>query len=123
MKFKRVDFKYKTKNFSLDFVECNFLKRISGLTFTKKSNAKALLFDFKKPVLVPIHSLFVFFDFIAVWLDEKGKVVDLKVVHPWNFSVCPTRKFNKLLEIPINNSYFKFCDSLVGHSSKGKRFK
>ena len=123
MTIKRVNFEYGDKDYSLDFIDCNFLKRISGLTFTRRSKAKALLFDFKKPVFTSIHSLFVFFDFVAIWLDEKGNVVDLRVVRPWTFSVCPTIKFNKLLEIPINDSYFEVCRSLVGSSSKGKRFK
>lgn len=123
MKKKKVTFFYKNKEFSLDFFECNFLERASGLMFTRKSSAKPLLFDFKKPVNSSIHSFFVFFDFVAIWLDEKNQVVELKVVRPWKISVSPTEKFVKLLEIPINSSYKKFCESLVGPSSKDKRFK
>ncbi len=123
MRKKNIVFFYKNKKFSLNFLECNFLKRVSGLMFTKKSLAKALLFDFKKPVNISIHSLFVFFSFVAIWLDEDNKVVELKIVHPWTFSVSPTDKFVKLLEIPLNKSYLKFCSSLVDFPSKDKRFK
>ena len=63
MKF---NFNYQKRNIELDLRVFNWIGRFFGLMFTLRKNAKALLFDFKKPVKIPIHSWFVFFPFVAV---------------------------------------------------------
>jgi len=63
------------------------------------------LFDFKKPSGIPIHSFFVFFFFLAVWLNESNKVVDVKLVKSFRFFVLPKGNFCKLIEIPVNELY------------------
>jgi uncharacterized membrane protein (UPF0127 family) len=50
-----------------------------------------------------IHSFFVFFDFLALWLDEKNNVLEYKIVKPFTFSIKPKSKFAKLIEIPLNS--------------------
>jgi len=77
---KEIGFKYKGKEISLDVLECGFFERFRGLMFRKKEEANALLFDFKKSVNIPIHSFFVYFPFVAIWLDNDDKIVDLKIV-------------------------------------------
>ena len=62
-----------------------------------------LLFDFKKKGNWAISSFFVFFPFLAVWLDEKNKVLEYKIVKPFTFSVWPRNKFARLVEIPFND--------------------
>lgn len=88
--------------------------KVIGLMFCRRKNAKALLFEFKKQSKIKIHSLFVFFPFVAVWLDDKNKIVDRKIVKPFRFSVFPKKSFSKLIEIPIDERHMKIVDSLVG---------
>ena len=83
----------------------SLLERVWGLMFKLKENAESLLFEFEKPTETSIHSLFVFFPFVAVWLDKKNKVIDVKRVKPFTLSVSPKRPFSKLIEIPINKRY------------------
>ncbi len=108
---------YKKKRVNVDLKVCNYFEKFSGLMFTKREKAKALLFDFKKSVKIPIHSLFVLFPFIAIWLDDKNKILDLKVIKPFRFCVCPNNFFSRLIEIPINRRYNDlagvFCSSVT----------
>jgi len=76
-----------------------------GLMFRKRENCPAMLFEFDNPVKMKIHSLFVFFKFGAIWLDNKNKIIDKKIVKPFKFSIFPKKSFYKLLEIPLNKSY------------------
>lgn len=70
-----------------------------GLMF-KSRNSENLLFDI--PGKWGIHSFFVFFPFVAIWLDEKNRVIDKKIVKPFTFYENPCRRFAKLIEIPVN---------------------
>jgi uncharacterized membrane protein (UPF0127 family) len=107
--------RYKNKKFGVENI-----KRIKsrwgmawGLMF-KPENTNALLFEFEKPTRMGIHSFFVFFPFIAVWLDDKNKIVEQKIVQPFTPSIKPAREFVKLLEIPLNNNYSTAIKILVG---------
>ena len=113
MKIKRVGLEYKNKKFNVDAKICNWLCKFSGLMFSRREKAEALLFEFKNPTKIKIHSLFVFFPFVAVWLDDKNKIVDIKVVKPFAFSVSSSRHFTKLLEIPVNKKYEEICSFLI----------
>lgn len=81
----------------------NLASQIQGLMFRKES--PSLLFIFKKPKKIAIHSYFCQ-PFIGIWLLDD-KIVQMKVVEPNTFSVKPKGKFNKLLEIPNNTKEFK----------------
>src|SRR3989304_855845 len=98
---EEVSFKYRNKRVALKVRRVDFLGRIVGLMFTFRKRAEPLLFEFKKPTKISIHSLFVFFPFFAVWIDKKNKIVDVKRVKPFTFSVCPKKDFIKLIEIPV----------------------
>lgn len=74
-----------------------------GLMFKEKS--KPLLFVFKTKKKRAIHSFFCK-PFIAIWFDGDG-IVDVKKVKPWKFSIKPSEKFDKLLEIPKADVTFK----------------
>jgi uncharacterized membrane protein (UPF0127 family) len=93
---------YKNKKIKVTAKDCNFFRKGIGLMFSRKEKAEILLFDFKLKQNISIHSFFVFYDFLAVWLDKKNKVVDIKRVKPFRFCVSPKQACFKLVEIPIN---------------------
>jgi len=99
---EKIGFKHKNKKINLECYRCNFIERIIGLMFSQKESANILLFDFNKLTGISIHSFFVFFPFLAVWLDSEGKIIEKRVINPWNPFVLPKKKFVKLIEIPIN---------------------
>jgi len=107
----KIKLNYKGKKIILDRVgRCdNFLSQTFGLMFRK--DYRPLLFNFKKPVSISIHSFFVRTKFLAVWL-LNGVIVDVKPVRPWTFSVRPKSKFDMLLEIPFKseNEIVQFLD-------------
>lgn len=96
---------YKGKKINIIAEECGFFRRFTGLMLSGRKHSQALLFSFKKPVKTKIHSFFVFFPFIAVWLDNKNNVLALKIVRPFTFSVQPKEEFLKIIEIPVNKRY------------------
>ena len=114
---KKIIINYKKKRVSLVAEDCNFFRKFSGLMFSRREKAGILLFDFKEKQKIAIHSFFVFYPFIAVWLDKNNKIVDLKVVKPFTFCVSPKKSCFKLVEIPINNKNKKIMNLLVGDNS------
>jgi len=86
-------------------VNSGFYLKFKGLMFRREDRFQALLFSNSKNR--GIHSFFVFFKFLCVWLDDKNKVVDYKIVNPFNLYVKSSANFSKILEIPLNNSYKK----------------
>ena len=102
---EKVSFKYRDKKLELRVKNCNSLGKFLGLMFKERERAQAILFDFKEPTRFNIHSLFVFFPFVAIWLDDKNKIVDFKVVRPFSFIVSSKRSFYRLIEIPMNQRY------------------
>lgn len=113
---KRISFNYRKKRVSLNVRVCGFFEKFSGLMFKKRQKAKALLFEFENPSNIKIHSFFVFFPFVAVWLDSKGKVIGARKVRPFTISVSvpENKKFAQLIEIPFNNKYSGIVKFLVG---------
>ena len=113
MKSRKLYLNFKNRKFLLNVKDCNPIERIKGLMFSSR-NSEVLLFRFKKPTKMSIHSFFVFFSFIAVWLNEEEKIIDFKIVKPFNFSVKPKEKFLKLVEIPLNDKNSEVIKILVG---------
>ena len=87
-----------------DIVKCYSFKKFKGLMFTSKEKANALLFDFNGPCKQAIHSLFVSYPFLAIWLNE-GKISEFKLVSPNTAVVKPENEFTQLIEIPMNEKY------------------
>jgi len=110
---KEVIFKYKNGKINLVVEDCNLFKKVTGLMFSRREKAQALLFNFSKPTKIKLHSLFVFFPFVVVWLDDKNKVIDLRIVKPFKSSIISNKTFSKIIEIPLNNKYKKIIDFLV----------
>lgn len=107
---KTICLKYKNKRLNLEVKICNWFEKIRGLMFCRREKAQALLFVFKKPTKIKIHSLFVFFPFIAIWFDSENKKVDSKIVKPGKWVVSSEKPFSKLIEIPINKNYSKISE-------------
>ena len=95
-------FNYKRKKICLSIKRTNYFTKGIGLMFRTK-NTSALIFKFKKPTRISIHSYFVFFPFIAIWLDKSNKILETKLVKPFTFIVKPKKRYVTLVEIPINN--------------------
>ena len=83
---KIISLKYKGKVLRVEAKNLGFFGRIRGLMFRTKETDN-LLFEFKKPERIRIHSMFVFFSFVGVWLDKNNKILQIKVVKPFQFSV------------------------------------
>lgn len=112
---KTPSFNYHGKNIYLEIQKCkSFFSKLRGLMFRHRETCPAMLFEFKTPTKISIHSFFVFFKFVAVWFDNKNNIVDMKIVKPFKFSVSQKNKFYKLLEIPFNKKYSGIIKFLVG---------
>ncbi len=107
----KLKFKNK-KEVDLKVKKLNWFGRVIGLMFSRREKAHALLFDFEKPVRVPIHSWFVFFEFYALWLDDKSNVLEIQKVKSWRSFVRPQEKYVRLVEIPLNRKYKTLIERL-----------
>ncbi|MBI2629348.1 DUF192 domain-containing protein [Candidatus Pacearchaeota archaeon] len=92
------------------------LGKFIGLMFSEREKAQILLFEMQRPS--SIHSFFVFCPFIALWLDDKNRVVEFKIVKPFTFSVISKKKFSKILEIPISRRHYDIVKRIVGERFK-----
>jgi len=82
-----------------------------GLMFRTRQT-RNLVFKFKHEVDFKITGLFVFFPFIAVWLDADGKVLEARKINPFVLSALPKNPFSTLVEIPINKRNRKILDEI-----------
>ena len=106
---EKIRLKFSGKSIELKVKRTNLFSKISGLMF-RSSKTENLLFDFRKDCKIKIHSLFVFFPFLIIWLNEDNKVVGHKIVKPFRFSVSSTKQFRKFIEVPINRRNCKILD-------------
>ena len=70
-----------------------------------------------------IFSLFIPFDFLAVWVDKEGKILMVQVVKPGNMSARPKKKFRKLIEIPMTKNYGEIVKFVLENYKKGLKIK
>lgn len=108
--------KYKKKKISFETHKCNWFEKIIGLMFSKKEDAKTLIFEFETSSKRAIHSFFVFFPFLAIWRNSRRQIIKIQVIKPWKFSVKPRKNFKELIEIPINKKNSKVVKFLVGNA-------
>ena len=116
---KNVTFFHRGKRFSINAKSCNLFEKGIGLMFSRREKAKILIFEFNKKRKIIIHSFFVFFSFVALWINEKNEVVDLKIVKPFTSCVSPSEKSLSLIEIPINKKNEKIVKNLFSVVSVG----
>ena len=90
----------------------NVFSQARGLMFRSRRSSPALAFRFKRDVKEPIHSFFVFFPFVAAWLDSDGKIIRIQTVWPFLPYAVPEKKFRTLVEIPINSKNRKILDDI-----------
>ncbi len=113
---ERIKILYKGKAVGVIAEKASVFGKIRGLMF-KNSKTNNLLFEFGNENTHAIHSFFVGFNFLAVWLDSRNAVVDFAVVRPFRFHIQPKQKFKKLVEIPFNEGNKRIIAFFVG---KGK---
>ena len=109
---------YYNKKIKLDAKKVSFFAKFIGLMF-KSSNTENLLFEFKDNSKAGLHSFFVFFPFLVLWLGRGNKVVDYKVCLPFRWRISTEKPFVKVIELPFNNKNRKIVDFFVGK----ERFK
>jgi uncharacterized membrane protein (UPF0127 family) len=112
----RIKIGFRGKKVSIGAKELSNLGMFRGLMVRGK-NCDNLLFNRKGKWA--IHSFFVFFPFLALWLDENNDVIEHKIVKPFSFHVKPERNFVKLVEMPFNDKNKQTIDFLVDR----ERFK
>ena len=100
---KRIGITYRGKRLDLLVEDCNLLQKFVGLMFSDPNKIGNLLFSFKRKQKIAIHSFFVFYPFLAIWLDKHNSVVEIKKVLPFSPCVIPKKLTFKLIEIPINS--------------------
>jgi len=109
--------KYKKKSIEIKAFKVDLIGKILGLMFRNR-DYENLLFDFGYNGRHVIHSFFVFFDFLAVWLDDENNVIDWKIVKPFDALVQPKKSCRKLIEIPFNKKNKKIWSFFVGKIGK-----
>ncbi|VVB79025.1 Uncharacterised protein [uncultured archaeon] len=103
----------KKKRINISVKRVSELGKVSGLMFRGK-NTENLLFSFDKPTNIAIHSWFVFFPFLVVWLDSNQKIIEYGVVKPFTGVVRPSKPFKNLVEIPLNLRNRRVVKTIVG---------
>jgi uncharacterized membrane protein (UPF0127 family) len=104
---------HKGKKLVIPVTNVSFIRKGIGLMFRTR-NTSSLSFEFSDEVNLALTSYFVFFPFLAIWLDKKNQVVDFRIVYPFTLSVAPSTKFNKLVEVPFNEENRKLIKFFVG---------
>ena len=112
MKTEKIILKLKNRRISVKAKVMRGINRAIGLMFSRKEKAEALLFRLNNPSRMAIHSFFVVFPFLAVWLDSDGKIMEIRRVKPFSAYVCPKKNFASLVEIPLNRKYKKITDGI-----------
>lgn len=115
----KIKVSHKGRNFFLNVRKLTYLGKGTGLTFRTKET-KPLLFDFEKDVYYrgALTSLFVFFPFLALWLDKSNNVLEYKIIKPFKLKILPAKPFRKFVEIPINRKNRRIIDFFVGKHAK-----
>lgn len=115
MVVKDFNFQLKEKEQKIKVKECKTLySKFKGLMFKKDS--LPLLFIFKKPVKISIHSFFCK-PFIAIWFLQD-KIIEIKSIKSNKPSIKPRKEFDKLLEIPSNSDEYSTLLSSLSTEQK-----
>lgn len=78
------------------------LKQIKGLMFSRKKN---LLFVYKNPIYVDLHMLFVFFKVDALYINEKGEIVEIKHMKPFRGTYKARHKAKYVVELTEKHNF------------------
>lgn len=110
---ERIIINYEGRNVKVGVVSAGFFRKGLGLMFRTR-NTDNLLFEFGGNVRRGLTSWFVFFDFLVLWLDEKNRVIDKKIVKPFEFYIGIKCKFRRIVEVPINRNNKEILGFFVG---------
>ncbi|MDP1695660.1 MAG: hypothetical protein Q8L29_01965 [archaeon] len=97
------------KNIDIPVRKVSFLGMTRGLMFRFRDTRNLFFDNFNGA----IHSWFVFFPFLAIWLDKNNKVVEYEIIKSWRSYIKPKKKFAKLVEIPLNSKNKKIIDFFI----------
>lgn len=110
--------RYRGKRFFLPVRRVSLLGRFLGLMFCSR-NAANLLFEFPSETHITLHSWFVFFPFLVLWLNARNEVQEWRIVQPFTSVISPQKPFRKIVEVPLNKKNALLCAIFVGK----ERFK
>ena len=96
-----MDLTYKKRRISIELKKLSELGKVRGLMFRSSKNSQNFLFEFKKKKRQTLHSLFVFFPFLVLWLDGN-EVKEIQYIDSFRLSIKPKNNYNKCIEIPFN---------------------
>lgn len=77
----------------------SILPQIRGLMF--RSKPVCILFDFHEEAIHPIHSLFVFFPFYAIYISKEKKILEKARIGPFQLLHKNSRAARYLLETDV----------------------
>lgn len=103
----------------VDVLKVNWFTQFIGLMFSSRET-KIRLFSYSKDSKIMIHSWFVFYPFIIIWLDKEKKVISWKKVLPFTFSVVPQKKFRHFIEVPFNSTNKKILKRFLSKEELSK---
>ena len=92
---------YKKRKISIEVKKLSEFGKVRGLMFRSLENSPNLLFEFNKKKRQIMHSLFVFFPFLVLWLDGN-EVKEIQYIDSFRLSIKPKNNYNKCIEIPFN---------------------
>lgn len=105
--------RYKGKTRAIELKKTGFFSMGFGLMFRTRDTSN-LLFDFLSEKRVAITSWFVFFPFLALWIDENFNVIESKIVKPFILGFKPKKNARYLVEVPINHKNGSLIEFFVG---------
>jgi uncharacterized membrane protein (UPF0127 family) len=95
----------------------NFWCHFRGLMLRRSlPEDEGLLFVFRRQSVAEttIHMLFMLFAIAAIWIDDKGRVVDTKLAKPWRPVYAPAKAARYLIEAhPVVLERVKVGDRLT----------
>lgn len=71
-----------------------------GLMFRTRKT-ESLLFDFGNEKIQDIHSIWVFFPFIALWFDDNYNLVSFYKAEPFRLYMSSIKPARYLIEVPL----------------------
>lgn len=115
---QKLKVKIKNGGKSLELVvrKVGFLGKVLGFMFRTRGTSP-LLFEFRKKGRKRFHSLFVFFSFFLVSLDDENNVIETTLVKPFCFEKKVSFLTRRIIEIPIDERRNEITSFLVGEKS------
>ena len=110
---KKITIHYKKKKIDMIAKDCNVLQKFVGLMFSRRKKSEILLFSFRKKQKIRIHSWCVFYPFVAFWIDDKNRALELKIVKPFRTLISPKKDAYGLIEIPMNHKNKKILKNVI----------